>query len=220
MTTAANRVYEAVRRAIIAGQFAPGYHLTEAALADGLGVSRTPVREVLRRLHAEGLVDFVANQGAFVSAWSRTDLDDVFALRELLETHAAERAAGRLSPEQRAELARLQARMDIAARSSDADRLDRIALDNDRFHKLIIGAAGNARLAATQASLIDISVSWGTFSRYSAATLCRSMDHHRELLAAFAAGDGAWAASVMTAHISSARAVFTDEQAVAPERLE
>lgn len=208
MTTAANRVYDAIRRAILAGQFPTGHHLTEAALAAWLGVSRTPIREVLRRLHAEGLVDFVANQGAFVVGWSGKEVEDIFALRAVLECFAVETAARKLSRAQLDELRRLQATMDEAAASAADGKLDRIAEANDRFHKLIISAADNARLAAMLSGLIDIAVAWGTFSRYDVDELRRSMNHHRELIAAFEARDGAWASAVMRAHIVSARAAF------------
>src|SRR6476661_1563391 len=89
-----------------------------------IGVSRTPVREALRRLHAEGLVDFVANRGAYVLTWDKSDVEEVFGLRMVLESFGAELAATRRSEEQLAQLRRLADRMTAAARERPSHYLE------------------------------------------------------------------------------------------------
>jgi DNA-binding FadR family transcriptional regulator len=115
MGAAVEKAYRAIRAGIADGTYPSNAHITAGELALKLGVSRTPVREALRRLHAEGLINFVANHGAYVTSWTRTDIDEVFELRSTLESYAAERAARRLSPEQLAELNQLARRMELAS---------------------------------------------------------------------------------------------------------
>ena len=90
---AVDKAYAAVRSGIIEGRYAPSARITEQEVAAAAGVSRTPAREALRRLHAEGLVTFTPNVGAVVAHWSQADADEIFDLRALLESHAAARAA-------------------------------------------------------------------------------------------------------------------------------
>ena len=77
MAAAVEKAYAAIREGIMDGTYPGGVHLKAEDLAVAIGVSRTPVREALRRLHAEGLVDFVANRGAYVLTWDRSDVEEV-----------------------------------------------------------------------------------------------------------------------------------------------
>src|SRR5437867_6791605 len=90
---------ELIRQAILDGRLEPGSRLKEEELARELGISRTPVREALLMLQAEGLVDAVPNRGAMVRVHTPEDLDDLYQLRALLEGYAARRAALRISDE-------------------------------------------------------------------------------------------------------------------------
>ena len=89
---AAERAYSAVRDGILQGRYNAGSRLTEQELAAAVGVSRTPVREALRRLHAEGLVEFEPNHGAVVALFELEDAEEIFELRALLEPISARRA--------------------------------------------------------------------------------------------------------------------------------
>ena len=97
---AVEKAYAAIRAGIADGRFAPNTRITEQEVAAAAGVSRTPAREALRRLHAEGLVSFTPNQGAVVTSWSIDDIDEIFELRAVLESHGAYRAASRATPKQ------------------------------------------------------------------------------------------------------------------------
>jgi len=209
MGAAVEKAYRAIRAGIADGTYPSNAHITAGELALKLGVSRTPVREALRRLHAEGLINFVANHGAYVTSWTRTDIDEVFELRSALESYAAERAARRLSPEQLAELNQLARRMEQLSTRKSEGHLDRIAEANSRFHRVIVEAAANRRLAAMVAGVVEMPLVVRTFSVYSEKDLQRSMAHHRELLDAFASRDGRWAASVMCSHIQAAHSAYT-----------
>ena len=185
MAAAVEKAYAAIREGIMDGAYPGGAHLKAEDLAVAIGVSRTPVREALRRLHAEGLVDFVANRGAYVLTWDRSDVEEVFGLRMILESFAAERAATQRTPEQLATLRSLAERMTVAARERPQHFLELIADLNTQFHKLIHVASGVRRLSPILKTVIQIPLTMRTFNRYSDEDLERSMAHHRELVAAW-----------------------------------
>src|SRR4029077_7406872 len=104
MAAAGERAYAAIREGIMGGTYSAGSHLKAEDLAVAIGVSRTPVREALPRLHAEGLGDFVATRGSSVLSWNKSDVEEVFGLRMVLESFGAKKAATARTPEQLAEL--------------------------------------------------------------------------------------------------------------------
>lgn len=209
MTQAADRAYTALRGGILDGRYGSGERLGEIEVAGELGLSRTPVREALRRLGSEGLVEVQPHRGARVRAWSTQDLDETYELRALLEGLAARRAATRISAEALDELDELATSMRAAEQRTPGD-FDELAALNGRFHRIIVTAAGSAQLDATLAGLVQLPLVMRTYQRYTPAALARSHAHHRELIDALRAGDGAWAESVMRSHVLAARSVLLD----------
>ncbi len=210
---AEDRAYQAIRAAIIDGRYANGVHIDAGRIATTLGISRTPVREAFRRLHAEGLLTLIANRGAYVTPWTRDDLDELFSLRVVLESHAASIAASRLDAAGIAQLRALATRMEQAAtlrpgQHLAAHNLQAIMTLNAEFHRTIIGAPGNRRLTTIMSTLVDTPLIMRTFTVYGGGDLQRSMAHHRELIAAFEARDADWAASVMRSHLHAAHQVL------------
>src|SRR5580698_2860343 len=136
MAAAVEKAYLTIREGIIRGRFPPGSHLTAQDLAAGSGLSRTPIREAMRRLHAEGLVEFIAHRGAFVKRLDESEINDIYALRVTLEAYAAEAAARKRT---RVQLERLR---DLAQQMRDLierDRqtiLEKVADLNNEFHRL------------------------------------------------------------------------------------
>jgi DNA-binding GntR family transcriptional regulator len=202
---AVDKAYVAVRDGIIAGRFAPASRITEQEVAAAAGVSRTPAREALRRLHSEGLVSFTPNQGAVVTEWSTADLDEIFDLRAMLESHGVARAARLASDAEVAALKRLAEEQLAEARDRRDGYLDRIAELNSRFHRRLQEAAGSPRLMRALAALLEAPLVMKTFLNYSAEDLVRSAGHHLELVQALEARDAEWAASVMRSHILAAK---------------
>ncbi|MEO7005720.1 MAG: GntR family transcriptional regulator [Terrimesophilobacter sp.] len=201
-TRAVDLAYQSIRDQILSGEQAGGEWLRESDLAASLGVSRTPIREALRRLAAEGLVRHERNRGAQVQSWTFKDLQDVYALRSLVEPWACGLAAagGRADLET---LTRLADEMDAAATPPRPD-LDTLTDLNSRFHDAILEATGNDRIRSMLASLVQLPFVWRTFSHYNPEELRRSLAHHHELVDALRAGNQTWAESVMRAHIQSA----------------
>jgi DNA-binding GntR family transcriptional regulator len=202
---AVERASRTVKDAVAAGRYAPSTRLTEQEVAAAAGVSRTPVREALRRLHAEGVVDFTPHQGAIVTTWSDEDIEEIFELRAMLEPHVAARAAERASPQQLDELRTLAERQQAEVwRGADGD-LECIADLNSRFHRCLQEAAASMRLARALAALLEAPLMMRTFRRYTREDLERSAAHHLEIVRALEVRDAAWAASVMQSHVLAAR---------------
>ena len=217
MSRATEHAYAAIRGMILAGELAPGAQLSEEALAMACEVSRTPVRDALRRLEAELFVRRNDSQRTFVAEWSLDDLEDAFELRAMLEGHAARRAAKRITP---AALEQLRAHNRQLRAAIDASKPDIASFleHNREFHGIILAAAGSARLSSTLNLLIEQPVVWRTAQNYDRENLMRSHHEHAELLAAFERGDGNWAAAVMTSHIRRAFHAYADAyQAYRPE---
>src|ERR1700759_3243287 len=136
--TSAVRVREQLQHAILEGVLKPGERLRAEHLAQRYGTSRTPVREALLQLEAQGLVEVEPNRGAVVKAFDAADLLDLYEVRALLEPAAAARAAPRISAEQLAELHAL---------CDDQAPVDEQIAANERFHRIIADAAGSPRLS-------------------------------------------------------------------------
>jgi DNA-binding GntR family transcriptional regulator len=200
-----DRVYARLRQGILDGTYAPGARLGEADLAVALGVSRTPVREALRRLGSEGLLSTLPNKGARVRTWTTSELSDISDLRALLEGHAARQAATRVTGADVAAMEDLVTRMEAAAADGTAADIELITELNREFHGAVIVASGNALLPGLMHSLLHVPVISRTYRHYSPARMQQSMRQHRELVDALRAGDPAWAEAVMRVHVLSAR---------------
>ncbi len=209
MSGASERAYLEIRGLILSGELPGGAQLREEVLADRCGVSRTPVRDALRKLESELLVTRSETQRSYVAEWSLDDVADAFELRGMLESHAARRAAERMDPATLAALERCNAQVDAAVHADPPD-VDAFLEGNRAFHTLVLGAAQSSRLAAMLAAVVEQPVVTRTVRQYDSAALRRSHGEHVELLAAFARRDGAWAAAVMTAHIRRAYYAYAD----------
>lgn len=136
-------VFNTLRRAIITGEFAPGERLMEISLANRLGVSRTPVREAIRKLELEGLVIMIPRKGAQVAKITEKSLRDVIEIRCVLEEFAASLACERITPEGRENLK--DAHENFVEAVKNGDILDIVEKD-ERFHDAIFQATSNERL--------------------------------------------------------------------------
>jgi len=214
VSKASERAYGEIRGLILSGDAPPGIQLTEAQLADICGVSRTPVREALRRLETELYLVRSDSQRIFVADWNSDNLAEMFTLRAMLEAHAAGRAATRIDG---AALDQLRAANDRIATAVAADTPDIATFlsENRCFHDIVIAAAGSPRLATMLAALVEQPVVRRTAARYSRTELASSTHEHGELIQAFATRDADWARAVMTGHIRRAFHAFSAAEPVA-----
>ena len=217
MTAASDRAMHQLRERILGGEYAPGERLGEVELAEKFGLSRTPVREALGRLAAEGLVEIVPNRGARVPSWTVAELEGVFDLRTALEPRLTALAVPRATAADVAALEELaEAMLDVGAPGPDQD-LDAIVPLNREFHGRLVALADQPVMASALSGAIHAPIVLRNFHTYDEASLRRSLAHHVEIVAAVRAGDPAWAQAVMTAHIRNARTVMVQAAAVQEE---
>jgi len=145
-------VFQTLRKAILTGELKPGERLMEIHLADKLGVSRTPIREAIRKLELEGLVTNLPRRGAMVAEISKEGLKDVLEVRRALDTFCAELACKRISEEEKTSLKEACKRFEEAVTTNDKTV---IAKADVEFHDIIIGATGNERLVAMVNNLAE-----------------------------------------------------------------
>jgi DNA-binding GntR family transcriptional regulator len=205
VTTSSERAYIEIQRQIINGDLPMGARLGEVELAESLEASRTPIREALRRLVADGLVEIQSNRGARVASWTSKDVNEIFVLRALLEGHGASLAAARITDQELAHLEELCAEMDRLIPEREGPGVGRLNTIHREFHDGILAAARSPRLTNLVSAVVQMPLTQRTFRRYTEEGIHRSRIHHHELLSALNAHDQAWAAAVMHAHLHSAR---------------
>lgn len=207
--TAPGNAYTRIREAIIEGRYRPGARLIEQRIAAELGVSsRTPVREALRALEAEGLVVIELNRGAFVRPIALTDIDDLYELRARLESYAAYRASRLRTDEQLAAMDAAIAGFEIAipaAGRHDREALNEINARNTQFHQAVREAAHHERLGALLRGAIDLPLVFQAFRHFDLAELHRSNTFHRLIRTAIADRDEPRAERLMAEHIDQGR---------------
>jgi DNA-binding GntR family transcriptional regulator len=153
------QVESAVRQAIVDGRFLPGQRIIERELTDSLGVSRTLVREALRQLESEGLIAVIPNRGAVVRELSAGEIEDLYAIRAVLEGLAARSFAQKAGAESLRRLGEAQASAVAAYKSNDAA----LALQaKNRFYEILVAGAGSSSLSAMLATLHSRIRQWRT----------------------------------------------------------
>jgi DNA-binding GntR family transcriptional regulator len=209
MSRASDTAYRQIRNMILSGELAPGAQIGEEALAESCGVSRTPVRDALRRLESEMFIRRSDSNRSFVANWSLDDVDDNFALRAMLEGHAARRAAKRITWDQ---VERLRGYNRGLLKAISGARPDVVAFleCNRLFHACLLEAAASDRLSVMLAQVTEQPVVLRTALHYDADNLMQSYREHEDLIAAFARRDGDWACATMTGHIRRAFHNYAD----------
>jgi DNA-binding GntR family transcriptional regulator len=199
------QVAERLRARIFAHELAPGGWIDEQALASEYGISRTPLREALKVLAAEGLVVLKPRRGCYVTQLSEQDIDEVFPVMALLEGRVAEEAARRVTSADFAHLAAIHEELERHAAANDADRFFEA---NQRFHAALQDIAGNRYLA----QLIDDARKVIKLTRRDSlrleGRLKQSLAEHRAILDALRLKDADLAGQRMRDHLLSGRAAL------------
>ena len=200
-------ILERLRNLILTGEYGPDERLIEEQLAERLGVSRTPVRQALTMLEAEGLVEIAPNRGATVCSFSIEDVWDIYDLRAVLEGHAARRAAGRIGVPELQRLRELAGEMEgLPGRFDDHEEEIRtlVAL-NQEFHGTIVQASRNKRLERLINRTVEIPLMFKAFFWYTPHERSLSNYYHRRILEALEKGDAEGAETVMREHVYEGR---------------
>lgn len=199
-TSRADQVSAHIREAIRAGRYASGERIREAEVASWLGVSRTPVREALRRLESEGLLTFTSWRGVVVAELDRQQVSELYSMREVLEGAAARLAARHIDDAEIEMLDLLLERADAAADDPEA-----LADLNRQFHETIYGAAHNRYLLQTLEQLRNaLALLRGTTFSVSGRAETASAEH-RAIVAAIKDRDPDLAEQAARTHIAAAR---------------
>ncbi len=190
-------VAEQLRQRIFRRELEPGSWIDEMKIAEEFGISRTPLREALKVLAAEGLVTMKVRRGAYVTEMSEKDLRDVYHLLSLLESDAAGVVASRLQDSELAQLQTLHAELEAA--SQDRERFFAV---NERFHLLLLELADNRWRSQMVADLRKVMKLNRHNSLFKQGRIEDSLREHRAIMAALVAHDAAGATRAMQDHFA------------------
>jgi len=196
-----NSAYQRLLEEIREGALLPGDRLREIELSERLGVSRTPVREAIRQLEADGLVTHVPRLGATVRRLDYAEVMELYEMRAVLEGTAARLAARAASDVELDELDHLNDQLSDAGMGPDAARINRV------FHATLLDAAKNRFLAKSMLSLQKALLILGPSQLLDNDRAEIAVTEHRRIMAALQARDGATAETEMRAHIQAAQRI-------------
>lgn len=205
----ADHAYEVLRAGILDGTLAPGTPLRELELAARIGVSRTPIRDALRRLEVQGLVTKVPSGGVLVAALSPQLIEEAYELRKVLEGFAARLAAQSITPE---DVRGLEGILDEAGRAVGRGEWERLATLNDQFHQRIEHLSGNRVLQRTMQSLREQTPAFRAFALGPERQQRDFVAEHRALVQALADHDAARAEALAIQHQEHAKALLLADE--------
>lgn len=206
--TVGSEVYRRLRKRLLIGAWPPGERLREAELADAFGVSRTPVREAVRRLLQEGLLETHPRQGVRVRTPDRQASLDAYDVREALEGLAARQAAERAPAPEREGLLGLLGRLEEASGGNVAEQVEA----DLAFHGRVAELSGNEPLVRALEGLAGHVTPLKVHTRDLNAA-ARTREQHRAVAAAIAEGDGDAAEAAMRRHVVSFKALLAERVA-------
>ena len=199
-TSLADRVFEKLENDIIFGVYPRGEILTELKLVEQLGVSRTPIREAIRKLELEGFVVMVPRRGTYVADISLKDIAQVFEIRSALEELAAGLAAERITPDELEYLERILVEINEYI---DNDEFDKIVDADVRFHDVLYHASRNQRLVDILNNLREQMLRFRSISMHYPGRLAATWEEHRQMVENIADHNSAMARKVAKKHMEN-----------------
>ncbi len=190
--------YQTLYDAIATGQIKPGDRLRETDLATRVGLSRTPIREAIRRLESEGIVEHKPRIGAVVKTLSQQEVVELYEMRIVLETTAAQMAAKHASPAETRRLEELNTAMLDAC-----DHPTQVAQLNQQFHRCIVRAARNRYLERSYRGLASALIVLGDTTLETPTRVKTVVEQHQTIIDALKAGNGSQAAEAMSLHMET-----------------
>ncbi len=198
-------MFQNLRADIISQRLKPGQAIREDELAQSFGVSRTPIREILRRLEQEDLVKVIPNRGVFVSELTPRDIEEVLDIRMALETAAARSAAPKLTEQHLSELNDIRSQLEAAVELQDSI----VSFEADsRLHNLILVAAGNRRAHRIINNLMGQIHRIRFISGHKPGRIDTTVNEHQHIVAALLEMNPDKAAEAMRIHIESTREIL------------
>lgn len=194
------QVFDKIRSDILNGKYKRGEELVESSIGKELGISRTPVREAIRQLELEGLVQLVPNKGAFVTGISEKDVRDIYLIRERLEGLAARMAAKNITPEL---LDAMEETVVLSEYHAKKEHYEQVCEMDSKFHKLLYKASGSRILEHTLTDFHQYVQRVRMASIMKKRRMEKSNDEHDAILTAIREHDEEKAELVATRHISN-----------------
>lgn len=211
------RTYQALRGALLDGEYLPGERLYEAVIAQALGVSRNPVREAVRRLQQDGLLDVKPHYGIYVTTIPVDEIEDVYRIRGALEATAAALAAERMTDGEIHELEAIVAEQQEAARqAAPLPREPVSVVQADRFHHAIHVGARSSRLLALLEQLYAQVTHFRNLTLRVPGRAAASAEGHAAIFAAIRDRNADQADRLMRMHIHDARQALERQLGEAP----
>lgn len=204
--------YRELRARILDGRLEPGTPLKERDLCADLHVSRTPIREALRRLSADGLAEIRPGRSIIVARFDSQEIEEIFELGIVLESFVAGLAAAKATPDDIARLAAILDDMQKAVDAGPARHAAYIQLDRD-FHEHLSAIARNRRVSDMLRQAVSFRVLLDVFTDYDSPDFATSLAQHRTILGAIEARDADWASAAMRTHIMTGRSVKSRRRA-------
>ncbi len=205
-----------LRDLIVEGELAPDVRVPERTLCERFGVSRTPLREALKVLASEGLLDLLPNRGATVSRLTQADLDEMFPVMGALEALAGELACTRITDEQIAEVRALHYQMVLHYTRKELPQYFRL---NQRIHEAIMDAAGNATLTRMYQGLAGRIRRARYLANMSKARWDQAVEEHEAILSALAQRDAARLGRILKQHLQNKGETVKESLAADGDRL-
>jgi len=194
------QVFDKIRSDILNGKYKRGEELVESSIGKELGISRTPVREAIRQLELEGVVQLVPNKGAFVTGISEKDVRDIYLIRARLEGLAARMAAKNITPEL---LDAMEETVVLSEYHAKKEHYEQVCEMDSKFHKLLYKASGSRILEHTLTDFHQYVQRVRMASIMKKRRMEKSNDEHDAILTAIREHDEEKAELVATRHISN-----------------
>lgn len=201
-------VYEELKKLILTGKITPGTRMMEVEMAEELGVSRTPVREAIRKLEREGLVNIEPRKGAYAASMTKRDMVDILEVRQTMEGLAAQFAAERMTKEQIEDLQKVSEDFNNAVKAGDMGEMIR---QDTLFHHLIVEGTGNKLLKEMVEQLQELVLRF-RYLYYDDFRRAEKMpDEHKEILEGIIKKDGIRARDAADYHIDGLKQIVISE---------
>ena len=202
VTTIREQVYKILRDDICQGAYPPGTRLQEVELAEGLNVSRSPVREALRQLAADGLLLEIPNKGVYVKEFTVKDIEEIYDLRVMLESYGIMHSTGHITAMRRERLLGLLKDMEDFLRKDDLQSYTSL---DERLHNHIVHLGDNSLINDTYDRVRSMNQQFRILSLMDQQRFRESLDEHREIVHALVTGDLKHADDVNRHHLELAR---------------
>ncbi|MBE6015689.1 MAG: GntR family transcriptional regulator [Lachnospiraceae bacterium] len=202
VNTISRQVYTILKKSIVSGHYEPSQWLQEAQLSKELGVSRSPIREALKQLAADGLVKEIPNKGTFVREFSDKEMLEVYEIRGLLESYAISHLPEELSDEQKSKMENYKQRL---REYYDDDDLEEYIVVDSKFHRYIIECTDNSILMELYRRVRNMNMLFRIYSLSSKARFDESIEEHTDLIDNIINGNYDEAVRINASHLSSAK---------------